>query len=110
MSREMEKIHKKVKEGLPGSDWSPFKSMDHLPPEHSDIVIVGGGIMGWSVAYWLKKMLTKQKAYNVLVVERDPTVSYISGEGCQQTHIDRPGSYSVITFSDRAPSGDPLLY
>ncbi|KAM4011985.1 FAD-dependent oxidoreductase domain-containing protein 1-like isoform 2-T2 [Anomaloglossus baeobatrachus] len=75
LSGEIQKIHNKVRDVLPGSDWSPLKSMEHLPPEHADIVIVGGGVMGWAVAYWLKRMLTKKKAYNVLVVERDPTVS-----------------------------------
>ncbi|KAM4011984.1 FAD-dependent oxidoreductase domain-containing protein 1-like isoform 1-T1 [Anomaloglossus baeobatrachus] len=78
LSGEIQKIHNKVRDVLPGSDWSPLKSMEHLPPEHADIVIVGGGVMGWAVAYWLKRMLTKKKAYNVLVVERDPTYSHAS--------------------------------
>lgn len=46
----------------------------HLPPEHSDIVIVGGGVIGLSVAYWLKKLERQRGAVQVLVVERDPSV------------------------------------
>ncbi|XP_056399967.1 FAD-dependent oxidoreductase domain-containing protein 1 [Hyla sarda] len=101
MSTEIEKIHKKVKDALPGSDWSPFKPMDHLPPEHADIVIVGGGVMGWSVAYWLKKMQTKKKAFNVLVVERDPTYSHastvLSAGGIRQ-QFSRPENIQMSLF------------
>lgn len=46
----------------------------HLPPEHSDVVIVGGGVMGLSVAYWLKKLERQRGAIKILIVERDPTV------------------------------------
>ncbi|XP_044137728.1 FAD-dependent oxidoreductase domain-containing protein 1 [Bufo gargarizans] len=101
MSNEINKIHEKVKEALPGSGWYPFKSMDHLPPEHADIVIVGGGIMGWSVAYWLMKMQTKKKAYNVLVVERDPTYSQastvLSAGGIRQ-QFSRPENIQMSLF------------
>ncbi|KAG8568169.1 hypothetical protein GDO81_013908 [Engystomops pustulosus] len=101
LSNELEKVHKKVKDALPGSDWTPFKSMDHLPPEHADIVIVGGGVIGWSVAYWLKKMQTKKKAYNVLVVERDTTYSHastvLSAGGIRQ-QFSRPENIQMSLF------------
>ncbi|XP_073426056.1 FAD-dependent oxidoreductase domain-containing protein 1 isoform X1 [Dendrobates tinctorius] len=101
LSSEMQKIHNKVRDVLPGSDWSPFKSMDHLPPEHADIVIVGGGVMGWAVAYWLMKMQTKKKAYKVLVVERDPTYSHastvLSAGGIRQ-QFSRPENIQMSLF------------
>ncbi|XP_064029339.1 FAD-dependent oxidoreductase domain-containing protein 1 isoform X2 [Pogoniulus pusillus] len=43
------------------------------PPEEADVVVVGGGVVGWSVAYWLKALEGQQHGMKVLVVERDPT-------------------------------------
>ncbi|XP_063167528.1 FAD-dependent oxidoreductase domain-containing protein 1 [Candoia aspera] len=48
------------------------------PPEHSDVVIVGGGIIGWSIAYWLKAKESRRNAFRVLVVERDNSYSKAS--------------------------------
>lgn len=64
---------------MPGSDWTPFEKNRSLPPERADIVIVGGGVVGWSIAYWLKQKEMIRDGVRVLVVERDPTVS---GLGC----------------------------
>ncbi|XP_070621230.1 FAD-dependent oxidoreductase domain-containing protein 1 [Erythrolamprus reginae] len=50
----------------------------HLPPEHCDVVIVGGGIIGWSIAYWLKIKETRRNAMRVIVIERDDTYSKAS--------------------------------
>lgn len=41
-----------------------------------DVVIIGGGAMGSSTAYWLKKKA--QNDLNVLVIEKDPTVTKYS--------------------------------
>lgn len=60
---------------MPGSDWSPFELTQGLPPERADIVIIGGGVIGWSIAYWLKRKLMSQDSLRVLLVEKDPTVS-----------------------------------
>lgn len=65
---------KKAADSLPGSNWTPFEINPSLPPETADIVIVGGGVMGWSIAYWLKQKQRFSKDMRVLVVERDPTV------------------------------------
>lgn len=40
---------------------------------HCDILIIGGGGIGSSIAYWLKKRAGD--GLNVVVVEKDPTVS-----------------------------------
>ncbi|NXX41103.1 FXRD1 protein, partial [Tricholaema leucomelas] len=48
------------------------------PPEEADVVVVGGGVVGWSVAYWLKALEGQQHGMKVLVVERDPTYSQAS--------------------------------
>lgn len=62
----------------PGSDWFPIEVNPNLPPERADIVIVGGGVMGWSIAYWLKKKEKRQGGLRVVVVEKDPTYSKAS--------------------------------
>lgn len=53
----------------------PFKDYhpdSNLFPEHCDILIVGGGIMGSSIAYWLKQRALD--GLRVVVLERDTTV------------------------------------
>lgn len=40
---------------------------------HCDVLVVGGGCIGASVAFWLKKKA--RDGLNVVVVEKDPTVS-----------------------------------
>uniref|UniRef100_A0A5F8GBY0 FAD-dependent oxidoreductase domain-containing protein 1 n=1 Tax=Monodelphis domestica TaxID=13616 RepID=A0A5F8GBY0_MONDO len=68
-----EEFKKKVQAAWPGGSWEPFSDTSHLPPERADVVIIGGGVIGWSVAYWLKRLEARRNAIRVLVVERDPT-------------------------------------
>ncbi|XP_059813200.1 FAD-dependent oxidoreductase domain-containing protein 1 isoform X3 [Hypanus sabinus] len=75
LENEFAKFKHKVKEALPGSDWSPLHQTSGLPPEWADVVIIGGGVVGWSTAYWLKKKETVREGIRVVVVERDPTYS-----------------------------------
>lgn len=42
-------------------------------PAFCDVLIIGGGGFGSSIAYWLKK--EAREGLNVVVVEKDPTVS-----------------------------------
>ncbi|XP_057677902.1 FAD-dependent oxidoreductase domain-containing protein 1 [Corythoichthys intestinalis] len=69
---------KKLTDALPGSTWSPLDINPDLPPERTDIVIVGGGVVGWSVAYWLKKKEGIRGGLKVVVVEKDTTYSQAS--------------------------------
>ncbi|NXX98228.1 FXRD1 protein, partial [Centropus bengalensis] len=48
------------------------------PPDEADVVVVGGGVVGWSVAFWLKALENRRHGMRVLVVERDPTYSQAS--------------------------------
>ncbi|XP_017284632.1 FAD-dependent oxidoreductase domain-containing protein 1 isoform X2 [Kryptolebias marmoratus] len=73
LEAQLAAARKKASDALPGSNWSPFQISSNIPPETSDIVIVGGGVVGWSIAYWLKQMTKFSKGVRVLVVERDPT-------------------------------------
>ncbi|XP_066495814.1 FAD-dependent oxidoreductase domain-containing protein 1 [Tiliqua scincoides] len=78
LEKEMVKFHKKLKDSLPGSGWSPLVVSKDLPPEQADIVIIGGGIIGWSIAYWLKMNEPQKNALRVVVVERDLNYSKAS--------------------------------
>lgn len=71
-------FREKAAAAMPGSDWSPFELTPGLPPERADVVIVGGGVMGWSIAYWLKRKERVRDSLRVLVVEKDPTYSQAS--------------------------------
>lgn len=42
-------------------------------PTHTDVVVIGGGVMGSSIAYWLREM--SSGVLDVAVIEKDPTVS-----------------------------------
>ena len=41
-------------------------------PRESDIVIIGGGVMGSAIAYWLKQR--NPKGFTCTVIEKDPMV------------------------------------
>ncbi|XP_072283449.1 FAD-dependent oxidoreductase domain-containing protein 1 [Pyxicephalus adspersus] len=81
--------------------WSPLRSSEHLPPDQSDVIIVGGGVIGWSVALWLKLKQTQRCTYSVLVVERDPTYSQastvLSAGGIRQ-QFSRPENIQMSLF------------
>lgn len=74
----MDAFKKKASDAMPGSSWSPLDINPNLPPETTDIMIIGGGVMGWSIAYWIKQKEMRTGAVRVLVVERDPTYSRAS--------------------------------
>lgn len=78
LEAQLAAMRKKAADALPGSGWAPFEINPNLPPETADIVIVGGGVVGWSVAYWLKQKEKLSRGMRVLVVERDPTYSQAS--------------------------------
>jgi FAD-dependent oxidoreductase domain-containing protein 1 len=50
---------------------SPYR--DGIFPEHCDIVIIGGGAVGSSIAYWLKQRAPN--ALTITVIEKDPLVN-----------------------------------
>ncbi|XP_029030297.1 FAD-dependent oxidoreductase domain-containing protein 1 [Betta splendens] len=78
LEAQLAAMRKKAADALPGSSWSPFEINPNLPPERADIVIVGGGVIGWSIAYWLKEKERVPKGVKVIVVEKDPTYSKAS--------------------------------
>lgn len=77
----MSEFKKKIECILPGKQWEAPYDTSHLPPKQSDVVIIGGGILGLSVAFWLKKLERRRGANRVLVVEQDHTYSRASSTG-----------------------------
>ncbi|CAN9501046.1 unnamed protein product [Ophioblennius macclurei] len=74
LEAQLEAMRVKALDALPGSSWSPLPASASLPPENTDVVVVGGGVVGWAVAFWLRK----KSRVRVLVVERDQTYSRAS--------------------------------
>lgn len=102
----MSEIKKKIQSALPGGSWDPLYDTSHLPPEHSDVVIVGGGVLGLSVAYWLKRLEKPRGAIKVLVVDRDHTVR--SGVGqCHEWGLDSNFTKDCLELAGRGLSFGP---
>uniref|UniRef100_A0A8D0LCI1 FAD-dependent oxidoreductase domain-containing protein 1 n=1 Tax=Sphenodon punctatus TaxID=8508 RepID=A0A8D0LCI1_SPHPU len=102
MNKNFEKFYKKLKEALPSSDWSHIPLTKGLPPERADVVIVGGGVIGWSIAYWLKMKEPRKETLRVLVVERDLTYSRASttlSVGGIRQQFSMPENIQMTQFS-----------
>lgn len=71
-------ISKPFKSLRDGLSWQIPKELENLnrPPSEADIVIVGGGVMGSSAAYFLKQ--SEKVGADVVVIERDNTYQQAS--------------------------------
>ncbi|XP_043308332.1 FAD-dependent oxidoreductase domain-containing protein 1 isoform X2 [Cervus canadensis] len=99
---KVSEIKKKIQSIFPGGAWSPLYDTSHLPPERSDAVIVGGGVLGLSVAYWLKRLEKQRGAIRVLVVERDHTyarASTVLSVGGIRQQFSLPENVQLSLFS-----------
>nr|VZI36311.1 unnamed protein product [Spirometra erinaceieuropaei] len=48
-----------------------FHFREDQVPKQTDVLVIGGGVIGWAVAYWIRFL----SRTTVTVVERDPTLS-----------------------------------
>lgn len=67
-TRTWETLFQDVKDSL-------YMSKRPIFPEHADVVVVGGGFIGASTAYWLKNRAGD--GLSVVVLDKDPTVSIL---------------------------------
>ncbi|VDN26644.1 unnamed protein product [Dibothriocephalus latus] len=51
-----------------------FHFREDQVPKQTDVLVIGGGVVGWAVAYWIRFLART----TVTVVERDPTLSHSS--------------------------------
>ncbi|XP_054284014.1 FAD-dependent oxidoreductase domain-containing protein 1-like isoform X1 [Macrosteles quadrilineatus] len=56
----------------------------NLIPNHCDVLIVGGGVIGSSIAYWLKKRALN--GLSVIVLEKDPSVINFNASDNEYAH------------------------
>lgn len=77
----------------------PFKQYhpESIFPEHCDILIVGGGIIGSSIAYWIKQRALD--GLRVVVVEKDITVN-----------TDKYNSLEVGIYRYNSVSPDAVIF
>ncbi|NWT61446.1 FXRD1 protein, partial [Erythrocercus mccallii] len=86
LGQTLERMAQTLRDQLPasasgGRGWiPPGTHPEPRPPDEADVVVVGGGVVGWSVAYWLKVLEGRRRRHGmkVLVVERDPLYSRAS--------------------------------
>lgn len=60
----------------PNRTFSDFESLwrgSEIIPNECDVLIIGGGAIGSSIAFWLRQKLHKED-FNIVVIEKDPTV------------------------------------
>ncbi|XP_078605728.1 FAD-dependent oxidoreductase domain-containing protein 1-like [Branchiostoma floridae x Branchiostoma japonicum] len=78
----------------------------NMPINNYDIVIIGGGVMGWSTAYWLMHKVPRKArgkiGLNVLVVEKDPSytrASTVLSVGSIRQQFTLPENINMSMFS-----------
>ena len=78
ISKRIQNSLEKVKEALVVREvddvLTEWMGRPQIVPQVCDVVIIGGGAIGSSIAYWLRRRVYAEE-FKVVVVERDPMVS-----------------------------------
>ncbi|KAI8491484.1 FAD-dependent oxidoreductase domain-containing protein 1 [Branchiostoma belcheri] len=90
----------------PGPGFTAGWDNPNMPINNYDIVIIGGGVMGWSTAYWLMRKVPRKArgkiGLNVLVVEKDPSytrASTVLSVGSIRQQFTLPENINMSMFS-----------
>ncbi|KAL6432438.1 hypothetical protein ACFW04_006788 [Cataglyphis niger] len=72
--KTLQRDWKNLKKYVSNRKFSDFETLwtgHEIIPEQCDVLIIGGGAIGSSIAYWLKQTVHKEQ-FRVVVVEKDP--------------------------------------
>lgn len=75
-----------------------LKVREDQVPKQADVLVVGGGVVGWSVAFWLRWF----SKFSVTVVERDPTYAHsasVLGLGSIRQQFSEPENIQMSLFA-----------
>ena len=79
MLKSFKKDWKRLKRVFsPNREFSDFEALwkgSEIIPTECDVLIIGGGAIGSSIAYWLKQKIYRDE-FKVVVIEKDPTVRH----------------------------------
>lgn len=79
MMKSLKRDWKNLKRVLsPNREFSDFETLwkgAEVIPSHCDILVIGGGAIGSSIAYWLRQKIHRED-FSVVVIEKDPTVRH----------------------------------
>lgn len=76
LKRDWKAVKKILSPNRPFSDFEFSWKGREIIPIRCDVLIIGGGAIGSSIAYWLKEKMHRED-FSVVVIERDPTVRYL---------------------------------
>ncbi|EFA03961.2 FAD-dependent oxidoreductase domain-containing protein 1 [Tribolium castaneum] len=87
-------------EGPSKNELEKQRALMGLFPRHADVLIIGGGAIGSSIAYWLKEK-TSREGIRVIVIEKDMTYSKcttVLSPGALHQHFALPENIQMSLF------------
>lgn len=75
LKRDWNSLKNKLSSNRHFSDFEVEWTGHKIFPQHCDVLIIGGGAIGSSIAYWLKQKVHRDE-FKIVVMEKDPTVRH----------------------------------